>query len=89
MAPNLDWDLMKEIRILPRHGCFYTEFIYEIKTQAVKLNSNQALSIDQGLDNWLTCVDTHDHNFIIDGKHLKSKNQYYNKQIVTLKENKP
>lgn len=40
-------------------------------------------------DNWLTCVDTQCHSFIIDGKHLKSKNQWYNKQIATIKENKP
>ncbi len=25
MASNLDWKLIKEIRILPRHGCFYAE----------------------------------------------------------------
>ena len=89
MASNLDWDLIKEIRILPRHRCFYTELIYEIKTQPVQLDFNQALSIDHGLDNWLTCVDTQSHSFIIDGKHLKSKNKYYNKQIATLKEHKP
>ncbi len=40
-------------------------------------------------DNWLTCVDTQGHSFIIDGKHIKSKNQWYNKQIATIKENKP
>ncbi|NER07577.1 MAG: hypothetical protein F6K17_35945 [Okeania sp. SIO3C4] len=32
MVSNLDWDSIKEIRILPRHGCFYTEFVYEMKT---------------------------------------------------------
>ncbi len=25
MASNLDWKLIKGIRILPRHGCFYAE----------------------------------------------------------------
>ncbi len=47
MASNLDWDSIKEIRILPRHGCFYTEFVYEMKTQSAKLDAGQALSIDQ------------------------------------------
>ncbi|NER08055.1 MAG: IS200/IS605 family element transposase accessory protein TnpB [Okeania sp. SIO3C4] len=90
MVSNLDWDSIKEIRILPRHGCFYTEFVYEMKTPvAVKLDAGLALSIDHGLDNWLTCVDTQGDSFIIDGKHLKSKNQWYNKQIATIKENKP
>lgn len=89
MPSNLDWNLIKEIRIMPRHGCFYAEFVYEMKTQSVKLDPNQALSIDHGLDNWLTCVDTQGHSFIVDGKHLKSKNQWYNKHIATLKKNKP
>ena len=48
MTSNLDWDGVKEIRILPRHGCFYTEFVYEMKTQSVKLDSGLALSIDHG-----------------------------------------
>jgi len=89
MARNLDWDGVKEIIILPRHGCFYTEFVYSMKIQSVKLDAGQALSIDHGLNNWLTCVDTQGHSFIIDGKHIKSKNQWYNKQIATIKENKP
>ncbi len=89
MASNLDWNSIKEIRILPRHGCFYTEFVYEVKPQLAKLDQDQALSIDHGLDNWLTCVDTQGQSFIIDGKHLKSKNQWYNKQIATIKEHKP
>ncbi|MDJ0515886.1 MAG: transposase [Trichodesmium sp. MO_231.B1] len=89
MASNLDWNSIKEIRILPRHGCFYTEFVYSMKTQSVKLDKTRALSIDHGLKNWLTCIDTQGHSFIIDGKHLKSKNQWYNKQIATIKEGKP
>ncbi|MGK7918484.1 MAG: hypothetical protein AB4080_00530 [Trichodesmium sp.] len=31
MASNLDWNLIKKIRILPRHGCFYAEFFHELK----------------------------------------------------------
>lgn len=89
MASNLDWDAIKEIRILPRHSCFYTEFVYEMKIHSVKLDQDKAISIDHGLNNWLTCVDTQGNSFIIDGKHLKSKNQWYNKEIATIKENKP
>ncbi len=89
MASNLEWNLIKEMRILPRHGCFSVEFVYEIKIQSLKLDKTQALSIDHGLDNWLTCVDTFDHSFIVDGQHLKSKNQWYNKRIAALKENQP
>jgi IS605 OrfB family transposase len=60
-----------------------------MKIHSVKLDQDKAISIDHGLNNWLTCVDTQGNSFIIDGKHLKSKNQWYNKQIATIKENKP
>lgn len=40
------------------------------------------------LNNWLTCVSSVGTSFIIDGKHVKSLNRWYNKQISVLKENK-
>jgi len=89
MAKNLDWDSIKEIRILPRNGCFYTEYVYGVTEQPTELDINQALSIDHGLNNWLTCVDTQGHSFIVDGKQVKSKNQWYNKRASILKEGKP
>ncbi|MFM6520549.1 MAG: transposase, partial [Microcystis panniformis] len=52
-------------------------------------DSTKVLGIDHGLNNWLTCVSNIETSFIIDGKHLKSVNQWYNKQIATLKEGKP
>ena len=48
-----------------------------------------ALAIDHGITNLLTCVDTLENNFIVDGKHLKSQNQWYNKQVAKLKKDKP
>lgn len=90
MPTNLDFSNLKELRFLPRNGCFYAEFVYkseEVKT--VELDDNRALGIDHGLNNWLTCVDTLGKSFIIDGRKLKSKNQWYNKRVSQLKENKP
>ncbi|MEZ2248946.1 RNA-guided endonuclease InsQ/TnpB family protein [Microcoleus sp.] len=48
----------------------------------------KALGIDHGIDNWLTCVSNSGTSFIIDGKHLKSINQWYNKRVATLMEGK-
>ncbi|MEH2447051.1 MAG: transposase [Nostoc sp.] len=42
------------------------------------------LGIDPGINNWLTCVSNVGTSFIIDDKHLKSMNQYYNKRVSTL-----
>jgi putative transposase len=39
--------------------------------------------------NWLTCVTTQGKSFIIDVKKIKSSNQWYNKQVATIKFGKP
>lgn len=86
---NLDWDTVKELSIVPRAGYFDAVWVTksEIKP-APKLNQNHVLSIDHGLDNWLTCISNVNTSLIIDGKHLKSVNQWYNKRVATIKEGK-
>ena len=90
MPTNLDWNSLKEVRRLPRNGCFYAEYVYQRpETLSVSLNACNALGIDHGIDNWLTCVSTVGTSFIIDGRHLKSKNQWYNKRVAALKKGQP
>lgn len=84
MPSNLDYKTIKEYRILPRNGCFYLEFVYKTKDIKVNVNPTKALMIDHGMDNWLTCVSNIGTSFIIDGKHLKSINQGYNKRVAHL-----
>jgi IS605 OrfB family transposase len=86
MPSNLEWESIKEVRILPRNGAFYAEFVYKVEPQAVDVDPTKALGIDYGINNWLTCVDTVGNSFIVDGKHLKSLNQWYNKRMATLKQ---
>lgn len=88
MPSNLDWASIKEVRILPRNGCFYAEFVYPVVAIAVQLDPAKALGIDHGLDNWLTCISNCGTSFIVDGLHLKSLNQWYNKRVASLKEGK-
>ncbi len=89
MPSNLDFKDIKELRILPRNKCFYFEFVYKKKTEKVELNPDNVLGIDPGLINWLTCVSNVRTSFIVDGKQIKSMNRWYNKQVSTIKENKP
>lgn len=89
MPSNLDYNSLREIRILPRNGCFYAEFVYKVESPTADTDSSRVLGIDHGLNNWLTCVSNCGTSFIVDGLHLKSLNQWYNKQISTLKESKP
>ena len=89
MPSNLKFDKLKEVRILPRNGVFYAEFVYRLEPVKVKVDPARALGIDHGIDNWLICISNVGTGFIIDGHHIKSLNRWYNKQVSVLKENKP
>lgn len=89
MPSNLEYSEIRELRILPRNGCFYAEFVYLVQAVDVPLDPEKALGIDPGLNNWLTCISNEGSSFIVDGRQLKSVNNWYNKQIATLKEGKP
>lgn len=89
MPSNIKFEDIKELRILPRNGCFYAEFAYKAKPVTTKLDSKLALGIDPGVNNWLTCVSNVGTSFIVDGRKLKSLNQWYNKIVAKLKEGKP
>jgi len=43
---NLDFKEIREIRILPRNGCFYVEWVYELKADKPKLDKDKVLGID-------------------------------------------
>ena len=72
---------IKEVRIIPRYNAnfFEVEFITEEEPQpAVK--TDHIVAIDLGLDNLATCVSNTGSSFILDGRKLKSINQWYNKE---------
>ena len=85
---NLDFKEINEVRILPRNREFYVEWVYEVPENTITVNSTEALGIDPGIDNWLTCVSTIGESFIVDGKKVKSLNQNYNRRVSSLKEGK-
>ncbi|NEO62204.1 MAG: IS200/IS605 family element transposase accessory protein TnpB [Moorea sp. SIO4G2] len=88
MPSNIDFKSIKEYRFVPRNGCFYLEFVYERPNPEPVLPTNKMLGIDPGLSNWLTCVSNIGKSFIIDGKKVKSQNQWYNKRVAAIKKGK-
>ena len=73
---------VKEIRIIPKSGgrFFEIQYTYEAYSDIKEeLDLNKALSIDAGINNLATCVTSEGKSFILDGKRLKSINQWYNK----------
>ena len=81
LPPVLKGKKIKEIRIIPKQHSRYFEiqYIYEVKEVQRELNKENVLGIDLGIDNLCTCVTNTGASFIIDGRKLKSINQYYNK----------
>lgn len=77
---------IKEIRIIPKFNArfFEIQYTYEIQEENIELNTNNALAIDLGVNNLCTCVTNTGKSFIIDGRKLKSINQFFNKQNAML-----
>ncbi|NJK50541.1 IS200/IS605 family element transposase accessory protein TnpB [Candidatus Gracilibacteria bacterium] len=73
---------ISEVRIHPKYSArwFEIEYIYEDEKVETSVNSNKAIAIDLGVDNLCACIDTDGHQFLIDGKRIKSINQWYNKR---------
>jgi IS605 OrfB family transposase len=86
VPPNLRRYRIKEIRILPKQKSRFLDaaFVYEFNNEQTSVESSEAISIDLGLNNLATVVSTTDESFIIDGRWLKSKNQWFNKRRAKL-----
>lgn len=71
---------IRQFRIIPKQNDFIIEFTYEKEFIKVSDEINRQMAIDLGITNLATCVIDDNKSFIIDGKYLKSINQFYNKQ---------
>lgn len=77
---------IKEIRIIPKFNArfFEIQYIYQVENEQRNLDKNNALAIDLGVNNLATCVTNRGKSFIVDGKKLKSINQWFNKYNAKL-----
>lgn len=78
---------VKEIRVQPKNKAKYftLEIVYKESEVNLKLNQDNIISIDIGLNNLATCFDVkNSKSFIISGKPIKAINYYYNKQRAKL-----
>ena len=73
---------INQIRIVPNNQVFCVEIVYSISINDTSMQDNgRYISIDLGLDNLATIVTNTSLNpVIVNGKGLKSNNQYYNKK---------
>ena len=77
---------LKEIRIIPKANARFFEIQYIYKAECIQrnLNKNHALALDLGINNLVTAVSSDGNSFIIDGRRLKSINQWFNKKNARL-----
>lgn len=77
---------VKEIRIIPKAKARFFEIQYIYETECIQrdLNTNNALALDLGINNFVTAVSSNGKSFIIDGRKLKSINQWFNKENARL-----
>lgn len=78
----------KTISFIPFYNRIKVVIVYETKELNTDLNLNDYLSIDLGMNNLCSCV-SKDDCFILNGKPLKSINQYFNKELSKLKSERP
>ena len=86
IPPVLADKTIKEIRIIPKADARFFEIQYTYEAECIQrnLNKNNALAMDLGINNLVTAVSSNGRSFIIDGRKLKSINQWFNKENARL-----
>ncbi|MEG4489265.1 transposase [Microcoleus sp. D2_18a_B4] len=82
---KVDPDRICQVRLVPKCDCYVIEVIYD-KPESTVSNNNFVASIDLGLDN-LAALTSNQPGFVpllVNGRPLKSINQFYNKRKAKL-----
>ncbi len=81
---------IKEIPIYPKYNAclFDVTYIYESDDIPAQVNLEHMMGIDLGMDNLAACITTKQTSFVIDGKRLRSVNQWFNKRKSQLQSEK-
>jgi putative transposase len=78
---------IKQVRIVPFKNVYKIEIVYEKEEIKHDLDTQKWLSIDLGIDNLCT-ITTNVSNLkpiLVNGKHIKSVNWFYNKSLANIK----
>ena len=75
---------IRQVRIVPKNNYIVLEVIYETNIKELLKDNKRYMSIDLGIDNLASCSSNVTKSFIINGKPVKSINQYYNKKKAKL-----
>lgn len=77
---------LQQVTITAKSRYYQIEIAYNVKEEPLKEENNKYLSVDIGVTNLAAITNNfNDEQWIISGKPLKSKNQYYNKLLAYYK----
>ena len=72
---------LQQVRIVPGGNCYTIEIVYQIEVPEVVQKTKKAIAIDLGVNNLAAIVNNIGLKpFVIEGKIIKSINQYYNRE---------
>ena len=75
---------IRQVRIVPKNNYIVLEVVYEATIKELLKDNKRYMSIDLGIDNLASCSSNVSKSFIINGKPVKSINQFYNKKKANL-----
>jgi putative transposase len=76
---------IQQVRIIPRYGHYVIEIIYKKEATNLKLDKTRIAGIDLGINNLATVTSNVGIKpLIINGRPIKSMNQYFNKKMAKL-----
>ena len=77
---------LMQLRFVPKNGEYIMEVVYQIEVPDIEEKAERIASIDLGVDNLMTITTNCGVKpLVINGKPLKSINQYYNKNISEMR----
>lgn len=72
-----------QTRFIPKNNIYVMEIVYEVEIPDIKQESRNICGIDLGLNNFATLTNNVGSKpIVINGKPIKSINQYYNKKLA-------
>lgn len=74
----------QQVRIVPNATCYIVEVVYEKEEKYLGLNEKNFISLDLGLNNYVSAISNVEESFIINGKIMKSFNNWFNKRKAKL-----
>ena len=85
------YDYLVEVRIVPQSDCYKVELVYKVQPKRSEnlpeLNPDWVAGLDLGVNN-LAAITSNKRGFrplLVNGRPLKSTNQFYNKRLAHLK----